>query len=263
MSGAAPAPWAERLVAHRGHARVCPENTLSAVKSALEAGARYLEVDVQLAADGVPHLFHDRTLERLCGVRGQLAELDTAALAKLRAAERGRFGSRFADEPVATLEALVELLARPEASAARVFVELKRAAIEAFGPERVLLEVLPRLEPIARRALLISFDLGVLELARRRSELPLGPVLEDWQQRETPRIARLVPEVVFCDAERLPRTGALVAHAPLVVYEVAEAGPARALIARGAERIETFALGELLAELERGPPPPGADGNPA
>jgi glycerophosphoryl diester phosphodiesterase len=250
-----PGTWAERLVAHRGHARVAPENTLAAVSSALAAGARYVEVDVQLAADGVPHLFHDRTLERLCGVPGRLAELDSAALARLSASERGRFGSRFAKEPVATLAALVELLAAEPA--AHVYVELKRASLEVFGPERMLTEVLPLLEPLAGRATLISFDLGVLELARRTSALPLGSVISSWEARTAPRTARLAPEVLLCDTELLPPTGPLAAPAPLVIYEVADPAAARALLARGAARIETFAIGELLAALAAGPPPPG------
>jgi len=53
----------EHLVAHRGWQRRYPENTLPAIKGALDAGARYIEVDVQLSADGVPVLFHDRTLQ--------------------------------------------------------------------------------------------------------------------------------------------------------------------------------------------------------
>jgi glycerophosphoryl diester phosphodiesterase len=247
-------PWAERLVAHRGHARVAPENTLAAVASALAAGARFVEVDVQLAADGVPHLFHDRTLERLCGVPGRLFDLDSAALAELRASEPGRFGSRFAGEPVATLAGLVALLAA--APAAQVFVELKRASIEVFGPERMLAEVVPLLEPIAARATLISFDLGVLELARRTCALPLGSVIASWEARALPRTARLHPEVLLCDSELLPPAGPLAAPAPLVIYEIADPAAARALLARGVARVETFAIGEMLAALEAGPPPP-------
>ena len=50
------------LVAHRGYALHYPENTLIGIEAAIRAGARYVEVDVQLSADKVPVLFHDRTL---------------------------------------------------------------------------------------------------------------------------------------------------------------------------------------------------------
>src|SRR5690349_22032690 len=58
------------LVAHRGWAAKFPENTVPAVAAALEAGATWAEVDVQLSSDGRPVLFHDRTLERMCGAAG-------------------------------------------------------------------------------------------------------------------------------------------------------------------------------------------------
>ena len=62
------------LVAHRGYTLHYPENTLVGLEAAIKAGARYLEVDVQLSADKVPVLFHDRNLQRLCGVGGQVHE---------------------------------------------------------------------------------------------------------------------------------------------------------------------------------------------
>ncbi|MGF1546037.1 MAG: glycerophosphodiester phosphodiesterase family protein, partial [Thiotrichales bacterium] len=60
------------LVAHRGYALRYPENTLPAIEAALAAGARYVEIDVQLSADQVPVLFHDRSLMRMCEVTGAL-----------------------------------------------------------------------------------------------------------------------------------------------------------------------------------------------
>ena len=253
MHGDDPAarPFAERLVAHRGHAQVAPENTLAAVRSALAAGARFVEVDLQLAADGVPWLLHDRTLERMCGVAGSLAERDSAALAALRAGEAARFGRRFADEPLATLDGLVGLLARHPA--AHVYVEVKRAALEVFGARRVLDEVLPRLAPLTGRWTLISFDLGVLQLARKVADVALGPVLEAWGQKDEPATAALEPDVIFCDVLRLPADGPLALPAPLVVYEIDRAEQARALFARGVARVESFAVGALLAALEAGP----------
>ena len=53
-----------RLVAHRGYALRYPENTLPSLRVAIEAGARYIEFDVQMTADGVPVLLHDADLWR-------------------------------------------------------------------------------------------------------------------------------------------------------------------------------------------------------
>ena len=243
-----PAPDVPPLVAHRGWALRYPENTLAAVRGALQAGAGWVEVDVQLSSDGVPHLFHDRDLKRLCGVAGALGAHSAAQLRGLRASEGGRFGERFADEPIARLDAFVALLA--EFPAAEAFVELKRASLEALGPERVLDAVLPLLEPLGERARVISFDYGVLELARERCALELGPVLQHWSEVHSDRLTALAPQVVFCDVEHLPAAGRLVIPgARLAVYEVDHPETARALLARGVDWIETFAVGELLAAL--------------
>lgn len=233
------------LIAHRGYARHNPENTLASVAAALAAGARCVEIDVQLSRDGVPFLMHDRTLERMCGVTGGIGERSAAEIALLRASERERFGERFAAEPVATLEGFVALIERT--AGVHAFVELKRASLESFGNDGVLDAVLPRLAPIAGRCTLISFDTGVLARARERTTLALGPVLFSWSQRESDELARLRPAIVFCDVDRLPREGALaVPCGALAVYEVDEPQVALALHARGVGFVETFAIGEML-----------------
>ncbi len=53
------------VVAHRGFARGVPENTLSAFRKAIEAGADMIELDVQETRDGVIVVLHDRDLMRL------------------------------------------------------------------------------------------------------------------------------------------------------------------------------------------------------
>ncbi len=53
--------------AHRGlHDKTKAENSLSAFRSAIEHGYS-IELDVRLSKDGIPVVFHDATLERLCG----------------------------------------------------------------------------------------------------------------------------------------------------------------------------------------------------
>lgn len=240
------------LVAHRGYASRFPENTIVALEAALDAGARFVEVDVQLSSDGHPFLFHDRTLERLCGATGPVHARTRAELGALPCAERGRFGERFAGERMADLPGLVALLARHPAAFA--FVELKRASVERFGAAAFLDAVLPLLDPVRARAALISFSLEVLAEARPRTRLPLGAVFGDLAERESPEARALAPEYVFCDVDGLPASGALEAEpAKLAVYEVADAALALELGARGADFVETFAIGEMIAafrELE-------------
>ncbi|MGL1935770.1 MAG: glycerophosphodiester phosphodiesterase [Fibrobacterales bacterium] len=55
-------------IAHRGLHAVQPENTLESFLAAWQIGAHMIECDIQLSSDGVPVIFHDDTLQRMCGV---------------------------------------------------------------------------------------------------------------------------------------------------------------------------------------------------
>ena len=59
------------VLAHRGlHENPgVPENSLPAFRAAVEAGYG-VELDVQLSSDGIPVVFHDQTLDRVCGISG-------------------------------------------------------------------------------------------------------------------------------------------------------------------------------------------------
>lgn len=73
------------LYAHRGlhdNASDAPENSMAAFQKAVEAGYG-IELDVQLTKDGVPVIFHDFTLERMCGVSGRVDELTYEQLQEL------------------------------------------------------------------------------------------------------------------------------------------------------------------------------------
>ncbi len=64
----------ERPIAHRGYHdmnKTIWENTLSAFQRAVEAGFA-IECDLHYASDGVPVVFHDDDLERLCNIPGDV-----------------------------------------------------------------------------------------------------------------------------------------------------------------------------------------------
>lgn len=238
------------LVAHRGYAARYPENTLVAMEAAIAAGARYVECDVQLSADHFPVLMHDRTLERMCGVKAAVHELPLADLRALSCGERGRFGAQYAAEGIASLAGFVQLLrGHPHVTA---FVEIKRVAIERFGRERILERVLPAIDAALHQCVLISFSLEFLSAARAAHPLPLGAVVDTWAEREQPIVREIDPEYLFCDVEGLPPTGTLThGRSKLAVYEVTDPALARDLGARGVHLVETFQIAELRAALER------------
>lgn len=236
------------LVAHRGYARHYPENTGASVRAAIDAGARYVEIDVQLTRDEVPVLFHDRSLKRLCGVDGAVHDFTAAELDGLRASDFDRFGYKFAQEPVATLAGFAQIIqAHPPVTA---FVELKRSSLSRFGIALVLQRVLPALKAIPRQCALISYSLSALRAARAQTPLPLGFVIDHWRERTRDGVHELRPEYLFCDAEGLPRFGKLrFDQAALAVFEVTDPHQALTLAHRGVSLIETFAIAELKQGL--------------
>jgi glycerophosphoryl diester phosphodiesterase len=69
------------VIGHRGAAATHPENTLSSIRAAHDAGARWVEFDVRLAADGAPVVIHDPTLDRIARRKARVAALTSTALA--------------------------------------------------------------------------------------------------------------------------------------------------------------------------------------
>ncbi|MFQ6021995.1 MAG: glycerophosphodiester phosphodiesterase family protein [Acidiferrobacterales bacterium] len=238
-----------QLVAHRGYPEHYPENTLIGIEAAIRAGARLIEVDIQFSADEVPVLFHDRTLQRVCGVKGTVHHMSYDQLRTLHPSEFERFGYRFAGVLIPSLVEFRELLqGYPGVTA---FVELKSASISHFGPTVVLNRVLRELEPIASQVIIISFSFDVLLAARRQGVPTIGVILERWNQRKHAAIAEINPDYVICQVDLLPRWGKVNANnAKLMVYDLFDADRALALAKRGIEFVETFAIDEMLAQLD-------------
>ena len=79
------APFLGVNFAHRGlHSRdkAVPENSMEAFRRAAAAGYG-IELDVQLSKDGQVVVFHDATLQRVCGVEGRVDDKTYAELSQL------------------------------------------------------------------------------------------------------------------------------------------------------------------------------------
>lgn len=240
-----PAPT---LIAHRGYASRYPENSLLALRAAVDAGARWLEFDVQLNADAVPVLLHDSTLQRTAGRTDSIFELNTQQLQSIRVGEPARFGDRFADTPLSTLAEFADWLT--DTPGVQVCVEVKTESLQQFGVERVYAAVWSVLEPLRDRCVLISYDDAFLFAARTAAPIRIGWVLPNWNAALQGRACALAPDLLITNWKRLPS-----AAEPLwpgawqwAVYEVTDAGQALALAARGIRFVETMAIGELLLD---------------
>lgn len=109
----APPKYAGEIVAvgHRGTTKYAPENTIAAHEAALSLGARAIEIDVRMTADGHFVVMHDASVNRTTNGRGRVSKLTLAEIRRLDAGSW--FGPQFAGERVPTLrEALRNLRGR-------------------------------------------------------------------------------------------------------------------------------------------------------
>lgn len=141
--------------AHRGASAHAPENTLAAIRLAMEMGAEMCELDVQQTADDRLVVTHDDTLDRTTNGKGNVWEM---TLAELQTYDAGSwFDSRFAGEKLPALEEMIALV-RGKMS---LNIEAK-----IHGHERnvasLLLETLKR-ERFEAQCVVTSFDHKVVD----------------------------------------------------------------------------------------------------
>lgn len=155
------------IIAHRGASGCWPENTLLAFRKALDAGARWLELDVHLSADGKLVVIHDETLQRTTDGYGRVADF---SLAQLRQLDAGQ------GERIPLLEDVLDLAA----GKAGVNIELKGAATGA-AVARLLLR---RQITAGREKILASslYEKELREFAALLPDQPLALVAERPQQ---------------------------------------------------------------------------------
>ncbi|MFC9542538.1 glycerophosphoryl diester phosphodiesterase membrane domain-containing protein [Lysinibacillus sp. NPDC056959] len=72
-----------KIIAHRGYTKGNVENTISGLVSAASSGADLIEIDIQQTVDGQFVVFHDRTLRRLTGKNGVIANMTLGELKTL------------------------------------------------------------------------------------------------------------------------------------------------------------------------------------
>lgn len=165
------------VAAHRGGARLWPENSLLAFRKAVELGVDLVETDVHLTADDEVVVIHDATLGRTSTGHGAVREARLADLGSVRL--RGPDGTP-TDEAVPALASLLDLI---RGTTVGLLLEIKvgadgrpypgieeralsllggalldRTVVMAFEPEAIL-RVLSH-EPRAHTALLVGHRLS-------------------------------------------------------------------------------------------------------
>lgn len=131
------------VVAHRGGAGECPENTAEAFLTMVERGFRYLETDARATLDGVAVLSHDATLDCTAGVGGKVRGYTWRELARVRGRE-GRPAAMRVDEAferhpdaVFNIDAKSDDVAAPLARAIREAGAQSRVCVASFSERRL------------------------------------------------------------------------------------------------------------------------------
>lgn len=179
-------------IAHRGASAYAPENTLSALRAAIEMRCDLAEVDVQRTHDGVLVLVHDTELERTTGLPCDVSDVTYAELARLDAG--AWFSPAYAGERVPTLEQALDVLA---GTGTGLLLELKHPARH----PGITCQVARALDGHRGRVVVQSFDHDVVreyaELGTAREVGLLGhppvrrlPSLATWASYVNPRHRR-------------------------------------------------------------------------
>lgn len=160
-------PWlTAQPIAHRGYHDMNGkvwENTLSAFSRAVEAGFA-IECDLQYASDGVPVVFHDDDLQRLCAIPGDV-----------RAKTSGELGMLSVGGTKDRIPTLLQLLKLVDGRVPLV-IELKGRRDDDEGFAASVLEIIEDYKgPIA----LMSFDHWLLkDLKELDTPRPVGLTAE-------------------------------------------------------------------------------------
>ena len=238
------------LIGHRGAAAEAPENTLASFRRAAEAGARWVEFDVKLSADGVPIVIHDARLDRTTSGRGLVRACPFAAIRKLDAGSW--FDRRFAGERVPSLDEAVALCLDLGLG---INVELKPCPGLAETTARAAIDTLTRHgAPRDGRVLISSFEPRCLAIAQTLAPaLPRGHlcgfVPRDWPAA----LARYGCTTLHANQLRISRrrlAALRAAGARILLYTVNDPGRARQLLADGATAVFTDRVTDLARALQ-------------
>lgn len=150
------------VVAHRGASSLAPENTLAAIKVALDLGVDVVEIDVHKTYDGELVVLHDETVNRTTTGTGKVKDLTLADIKKLDAGVR--FGSSFKGERIPTLREVLEVM---KDSGAVLLIELKGARTEVPTVELV------REFEMSGQVIIQSFDFRQIQKTKKNApEIP-------------------------------------------------------------------------------------------
>ena len=168
-------------IGHRGASAYAPEHTFAAYDLALEQGADYIEIDLQMTADGVLVALHDKTLNRTADAPEGVPErycrglVSKKTLEQIKMCDAGSwFSPEYAGEQIPTLEEIFQRYG----TSVNYYIETKNPEA-APGMEEELLRLMGEyglLEPAAEnwQVLIQSFSAeSLMKIHELEPSLPL------------------------------------------------------------------------------------------
>lgn len=164
-------------IAHRGGAKLAPENTLRAIRTGIETGASHVEIDIRRAADGVLVVIHDRDLSRVTGQAGIVDEMTSNDIVRYKvAAGLKPAATGDGEDYIPTLEAVLNFIAGKSVT---LVIEVKDPA-RYPGIETQIIEALDKTGTRAR-VMVGSFDHAWLPVFHAAApDVPIVPIADWW-----------------------------------------------------------------------------------
>ncbi len=168
------------VIAHRGASSLAPENTLAAVRKALDLKVDVVEIDVHRTADGELVVIHDATVDRTTTGSGPV---NRYSLEELRSLDAGSWFNRsFAGERIPTLREVLETTK----DKATLLIELKGERTEVRTVE--LVQELG----MADQVIIQSFDFLQIQKVKQKSpEIPTVFLVREPEHKDDPTKAAL------------------------------------------------------------------------
>jgi len=191
-----------KLIAHRGYSSKYPENTLASIQAALDAGATYIEFDLQMIADDEFILMHDPDLQRSSGLKKSIFSLTRSTARNFNADYTSQFSGQFSGIKIPLLENILSLFKQfPKAIP---LVEIKDECLEEYGVDHVMKHLLPELKSIKDRCYIISFSYDAINYVKNNSDFKTGYVLPKYSDEFHELADRLNPDLLICNYKKLP-----------------------------------------------------------
>ncbi len=154
------------VIAHRAGRGIRPENTLNAIRNAIQLGADYVELDIRATLDGHLVIMHDSSVDRTTDGKGEVKDLTFGTIMSLDAGSK--FGKKYAGEKVPTFDEVLDTCK----GKVNIYVDHKSAPTD-----QVLAAI--KAHGMAHQVLIYNGPDGLKEWKRLDATLPVMPSLPD------------------------------------------------------------------------------------